>query len=387
MNMLKKRYGLVLLLLVLGCKDKYNAPVISPSLGYLVVEGNINSGNGTTTITLSRTTKLDSFTIKYEQGAIVKVEGDDNSSYSLAETGVGQYTADLNLNTSVKYRVSITTSNGKQYASDFAPVKNNPPIDSISWQREQEGGVGIYVNTHDPQNNTHYYQWEFTETWEFHSHYVTSLKYSVDNNTLPPTYSVVYRNGLHNPDSSLLVCYKTVPSPNIFIGSTAKLSSDVVYLPVVFIPHADWRLSVLYSIEVKQHTLTKEGYEFLERMKKNTETTGSVFDAQPSELNGNIHCITDPREAVIGYINISPVYSKRIFINNSELPDWNYDQSCFRFEIDSASDSIKLKGLGLTPTYPNKLGMFGVIVTFYASSVECVDCTLRGTNVKPSFWP
>ncbi len=386
MNNMKKIYTFTLLLLALGCRDKYNAPVISPSTGYLVVEGNINSGNGTTTITLSRTTKLDSFTIKYEQGAIVKVEGDDNSSYSLAETGAGQYTADLNLNPTVKYKVSITTSNGKQYVSDLAQVKTNPPIDSISWQQEHDG-VGIYINTHDPQNNTRYYQWEFVETWEFHSHYVTSLKYFVDNNTMPPSYAVVYRNGLHNPDSSLYVCYQSAPSSNIFIGSTAKLSNDVVYLPLVFIPHADWKLSVLYSIEVKQHALTKEGYEFLERMKKNTETTGSVFDAQPSELNGNIHCITDPTEPVIGYINISPVYSKRIFISNSQLPDWGYEQSCFRMEIDNISDSIKLKGLGLTPTYPNKLGMFGAILTFYVSSVECVDCTLRGTNVKPSFWP
>lgn len=386
MKSMKKIYTFALLLLALGCRDKYNAPVVSPSTGYLVVEGNINSGNGTTTITLSRTTKLDSFTIKYEQGAIVKVEGDDNSSYSLAETGVGQYTADLNLNPTVKYKVSITTSNGKQYVSDLAQVKTNPPIDSISWQQEHDG-VGIYINTHDPQNNTRYYQWEFVETWEFHSHYVTSLKYFVDNNIMPPSYSVGYRNGLHNPDSSLYVCYQSAPSSNIFIGSTAKLSNDVVYLPLVFIPHADWKLSVLYSIEVKQHALTKEGYEFLERMKKNTETTGSVFDAQPSELNGNIHCITDPTEPVIGYINISPAYSKRIFISNSQLPDWGYEQSCFRMEIDNISDSIKLKGLGLTPTYPNKLGMFGAILTFYVSSVECVDCTLRGTNVKPSFWP
>ncbi len=383
----KKIYRFVFLLLVLGCKDKYNAPVVSPSTGYLVVEGNVNSGNGTTTITLSRTTKLDSLNTKYEQGAIVKVEGDDNSSYSLAETGVGQYTADLNLTPTVKYKVSITTSNGKQYVSDFAPVKSNPPIDSISWQREHGDGVGIYINTHDPQNNTRYYQWEFVETWEFHSHFVSSIQYFVDNSTRPPTYSAGYRNALQQPDSSIYVCYKTVPSSNIFIGSTAKLSKDVVFLPVVFIPHGDWKLSVLYSIEVKQHSLTKEGYEFLERMKKNTETTGSVFDAQPSELNGNIHCITDPKEPVIGYINISPVYSKRIFISNSELPGWGYDESCFRMEIENISDSIKAKGLGLTPTYPNKLGMFGAIVTFFASSVECVDCTLRGTNVKPSFWP
>ena len=52
-------YCLLVLLAAAGCKEKYVSPVISPATGYLVVEGTINSGQGTTTITLSRTTKLD----------------------------------------------------------------------------------------------------------------------------------------------------------------------------------------------------------------------------------------------------------------------------------------------------------------------------------------
>lgn len=383
---MKQIFYCIFFLLAEGCKDRYNAPVVSPDTGYMVIEGNINISNGPTVITISRTNKLNNREINFENGAKVTIEGNNNSSYPLAETNPGQYTSDLILNSSVKYRVNISTADGKQYLSDFVEVKNNPPIDSISWQREHDG-VGIYVNTHDPQNNTRYYQWEYIETWEFHSHFVSTLKYDSNFSVRPPVYTIGFRNARRDPDSTLFVCYKTVPSSNITTGSTIALSNDVVFLPILYIPPESWKLSVLYSIEVKQHTLTREGYDYLERMKKNTETTGTVFDAQPSELVGNIHCVRNPAEPVLGFINISPVQTKRIYINNDQLPGWNYSQNCFRIEVINDPDSIRYNGLGNMPTYPAKLGILGAIISFYVSSPECVDCSLRGTSTKPSFWP
>lgn len=386
---MKKIFYCTLVLLTAGCKEKYESPVISPVTGYLVVEGVINSGQGTTTIILSRTTKLDNRRIEYQQGAEVKVEGDDNSSYFLSETAPGRYsTTNLNLNNGRKYRLNIRTA-GKQYLSDFTAVKNNPPIDSLSWKRENNG-VQLYINTHDPLNNTHYYQWEYTETWEFHSFQKCELKYEIFKKPMErdSSYRVVYRDSTtfsYNP--GMFYCWQSELSSNILVGSSAKLSKDEIYLPLTFIPPASWKLSVLYSINTRQYSLSKEGYEFLERMKKNTEATGSVFDAQPSELNGNIHCVSDPAEPVIGYINICPVQEKRIFIKNTQIPGWNYNSGCAQIEIQNISDSIKIQGLGLMPTYPALKSPFGFIISFYASAPDCVDCRFRGTNVKPSFWP
>ncbi len=57
------------------------------------------------------------------------------------------------------------------------------------------------------------------------------------------------------------------------------------------------------------------------KLKNNTEQLGSIFDAQPSETGGNLHCKTDPTEQVIGFIGCSSQTQKRIFINRYELPD------------------------------------------------------------------
>ena len=378
---------IIAVILLAACKEKYEAPYRAPDTGFLVVEGVINSGQGGTTITLSRSSKLDNRNVVYEKKALVKVEGEDNSFFQLVETTDGHYTAaSLALDKARRYRLHITTGNGKQYLSDFVAVRNNPPIDSISWKREN-GGLQLYISTHDASDSTRYYQWEYTETWEFHAAFQAVLKYKVVGTGNNQTYSVVYRDSsTFSFVPGMYYCYNTVPSSAVTIGSSAKLSKDIIYLPLRYIEPASVKLGVLYSIDVKQYSWTKEGYAFLESMKKNTEGTGSVFDAQPSGLSSNIHSVTNPAEPVIGFVNICPLRQQRIFISNAQLPGWNYEQGCVQLEFDNNSDSIKAKASAFTPTTAAKVSPLG-IVSFFAADAGCVDCTLRGTPVKPSFWP
>jgi len=379
---------IIFFITALGCKEKYIAPVQSPATGYLVVEGFINSGQEPTSITLTRTTKLyDSVNIIYEHNAEVNIEGENQETFPLYENGNGVYvsSASLNLISTEKYRLHIRTQDGKEYASDFVPYKHTPEIDSIGWHREN-GGVKIYVNTHDPQNNTKYYHWKYEETWEFHSTYYSSLYFIYDQNYTP--IGVAYRNADQSVDTTIHKCWNTVISTNINLGSSEKLTADVIYLPIVYIEPASVKLSVLYSINVRQYALSHEAYLFFQKIKKNTEGVGSIFDAQPSELQGNIHCITNPSETVVGYIDISEEKQKQIFIRNDELPGWNYDQHCVETILDNQPDSLKKYGSGLFATVVFATGPFGSVTKFYATPEEaCMNCTLTCSNVRPAFWP
>ncbi len=148
-----------------------------PPQAILVVEGFINS-NGPTTITLSRTIKIydDSVVDNREHNAMVNIEGENNDSYPLYETGDGVYTSDsLQLNSNEKYRLQIKTGDGKEYVSDFSAYRTTPDIDSLSWTRNSDG-VKIYINTHNDQNSTGYYDWKYEETWEFHAAYYSQLE-------------------------------------------------------------------------------------------------------------------------------------------------------------------------------------------------------------------
>jgi hypothetical protein len=348
-----------------------------------VVEGIINSGTGPTTFSLTRTTKLvDSFNINYVIGATVTIQGDNNTGFTLAESAPGQYTSpQLPINANQKYRLYIKTKEGKEYQSEYIRVKKTPQIDSISWERGN--GVQIFADTHDPLGNTRYYKWEYEETWEFHSPFTSSLHYiSAGGGKL----LVAYRFPSRSPDLSFFTCWQGGKSTQLLIASTAKLQKDTTHFQLVNIPAASWKLSVLYTIKVKQAAISAAGFEYLQRMKKNTEQTGSIFDAQPSELRGNIKCLTNPSEPVVGFLEVSDIWEKRIWINSGQVPQWGYTTGCRVTTVINHPDSIAAVG-SPTPTVP--VEEIGPVIKSFAgaSNSTCVYCTELGTNVKPSFWP
>ncbi|HUS02985.1 MAG TPA: DUF4249 domain-containing protein [Chitinophagaceae bacterium] len=383
MRIRKLFYFFTTLLLTAGCKEKFDPPIDPQQTNYLVADGYINAGQGSTDIYLSRTTQLkDAAQIKPELNATVSVMGDDNSVYMLVEKGMGLYsTPQLNIDKSKKYRLHIRTVTGKDYLSDFVPVKITPPIDSVNWRMENNG-LQIFVNTHDPGNNTKYYKWDYEETWEQHSLDVARYKYIASNSSVVPRDTAEIR--------IMYYCWTTKYSSNILLGSTVALNNDIISLqPVIFIPDVSDKLGVRYSILVRQHALDQQAYEFYQLMKKNTESLGSVFDVQPSDITGNIHSLADPGEKVIGYIAASSAQEKRIFILRNDIGIWHFNLPCQTTEVKNSADSIKLffGRDGLVPYQTNPPGGFGVILSYYSSSLYCLDCRVRGgSNVKPSFW-
>ncbi|HEV3250253.1 MAG TPA: DUF4249 domain-containing protein, partial [Puia sp.] len=295
-----------------GCKEAYIPPAIQAANNFLVVDGFLNYGQDSTIINLSRARSLiDSLPSVPELNAQVTVEGQGSGLYPLNEVGNGEYAVNqMNLNPDQLYRIRITTTSGEQYASDFVPIKPTPPIDSINWIRK-DNGVNIYANAHDPTNNTKYYRWEYTETWEYHSPYDSYLEY------------VNKQLVIRDSSRKVLACWSTLKATNIFMASSANLSQDVIYeSPLEFIPLGSEKISVKYSILVKQFALTREAFEYWQNLRKSTEQVGSLFDAQPSQITGNIHSVNHPGQPVLGFISASSQAEKRIYITNSEVWPW-----------------------------------------------------------------
>jgi len=381
---------LTLLLLSMGqCKQTYVSPYKSPPTGYLVVEGFI-AGNAPTQFTLSRVIRLPGDSaIPPVTKAKVQVEGTDQSVYPLVETTAGVYKAadTLPLSPGVRYRLRISTTDGKTYLSDNVPYKVSPGIDSINWVQDGNG-VTIYANTHDPANSTRYYQWQYAETWEYTSAEYSSFKFLAGSRSNGKD-SVVRRE-----DSEYVyTCYQGDQSTTLLLGSSTKLAQDVIYRQkLLVIPRGSVQLSVLYSVIVTQNALTEDAYNFLSLMKSNTESLGSIFDAQPSELQGNIHNLAHADEPVIGYVSAGTILRQRIFINVTALNNWGYSFGCAlpdTLVYDDPNglfvDQI-LKGGDFIPldrAY-NMRGFIG----WDANGRYCVDCRVRGgVTKKPSFWP
>jgi hypothetical protein len=364
-----------ILLMAMACKQEYPLPKETQNLNLLVVEGLLNSGTGPTVIRLSRTfdpTRVG--VVIPELRAQVTVEGENNTTFPLTGNTRGEYINNqLNLNSNVKYRLRIKTTGGKEYLSDYVPVQIAPSIDSVHWKRTDEG-IQLLVSTHDPQNKTWYYRWEYDETWEIHSNFISNYRWQDPQ--------VVNRQD----PFAIYFCWVSDISRRIFVNSSAKLSQDVISSQQLnLIPLAAERISVRYSILVTQYALTQDAYKFWEIMKKNTEQVGTLFDPQPSQLLSNIHSVNDPTEPVIGFVSAGAVSQKRLFIRRNEVEPWRYRLECEERNIPL--DSLRFffsndQWIPLQEWY----GPSGRLSGYASGRRICVDCTVRGTNVKPAFW-
>lgn len=370
---------------VIGCRERYDIPYTQPPAGFLVVEGIINAA-GVTEVRLSRTTPVGQRALLTEKGAAVEIQGDNNQRFSLNEVDSGVYrSAFLNLAGDAQYRLWISAG-GKEYASAYSSALPSPELDSLSWKR-QNGGVEIFVNAHGDAGQTRYYKWDYAETWEFSSPYESYFKIVI---TTEPDGSITAKleqyNAIGKYNDTMITCWKSQASTSIITANSTKLNENRIYAPVRLIPENAWELSKLYSINVKQYGLSEAAFQFYEKMKKNTESLGSIFDAQPTELKGNIRCISDDAELVVGYVEVTSSREKRIFISKEEVPGWNYQRFCAPLDtVPPVSESLLTRVLYAGKIPLKEVGQPGSWIL--AAQSDCVDCRLRGSSNKPLFWP
>ncbi|WP_231717546.1 DUF4249 domain-containing protein [Hymenobacter sp. DG25A] len=368
-----------------GCIDPFEPEVKPQASKALVVDGFINS-NGRTTIKLSHTYDLASTNGPVtEDKAQVLIQGEGSGEeYLLREVKLGTYVSDsLVLNPATQYRLFFRTRNSRkqftgQYASSYEAVKTSPPIEALTWKVVPRG-LELYANTFDATGQSIYYRWDYTETWEFTS---AGQSYFVYEN---------HKMRRRRAEEDIYTCWQTVHSPTIKLTSTKRLSEDrVTEFPLLEFPAGDTRLRYKYSVLVRQYTMGAEEYAYWEALKKNTETIGSLFDPLPSQSTGNVRNLNQPQEPVLGFVGVGSVTQKRIFIVARELPQWSFTsgyESCGYLPEDVAPPVSLEEMFGSGENIPMYLydhEEYGLIFRSYP--VECADCRVRGSKVRPPFW-
>jgi len=372
-------YFLPLSFILLSCVRQFD-PEFTEYEDILVVDGVITNELIPHAIMLSRSYPLDKKNPLPEIGAEVSLEDENGKTWKLIEFTGGIYRTDTNefkAEIGERYRLHITTRNGEIFESDFADLLAVPEIDSVTWKYQERvsiydgsvtQGVEFYVNTHNPQGTTRYYKWEFYETWEFRVPFVAE-------NMLP----------------NRTTCWKDENPDGIYIGSSEFLAEDgFTNHPLYFITGTTNRLAIAYSLQIKQYALLKESYNYWDQLKKLNYQQGSLYDSPPAQMPGNIRNLTHPEKPVLGYFQASGVTTRRIFILRNQLPLDFYItggfSSCSILEVPEAdAGSYYKQGYVYVSKYYNtQLQRWLTVIT---NSISCVDCTVSGSNTKPSFWP
>ena len=284
-----------------GCITEFEAKDVNEMEGILVVEGIITDDESV--ITLSRSKGL-----SYEDNifdlspyhvtdAKVYIECDDGTQWGALvppdfKSG-GQYAIKTGkLNPERQYRLKIELEE-HEYHSEFDYPMVTPEIDSVFWTKKDKGlPVNIHVATHTPDNAVHYFRWSYRENW------VTRARVPMFGY---PSF-----------------CSKNYHSKGLSLGTNDKKVSDQIIEILTEISPVNDRLSVLYRIDVTQNEISKRAYDYFTNIKKNARQAGSIFAHVPSELRGNILCVTDPVRPVIGYMDVTSATQGRLYIYSSE---------------------------------------------------------------------
>lgn len=358
----------------------------------LVVEGQITDQEGPFIIKLTTTGPVSEY---YTPGPVinadVRIIDDQGHSFQLIGNSDGIYESEeKNLKgiTGNKYTLNVTTlEDGLQYTSTPVLMQEVPDIDSVYFEdvtkptvidglAYEDNWLNIFIDTHDATGNTKYWRWEFEETWEVN---LTSDFIQVHPSAIyPERFDWRMVDSVDNKKR----CWVTKPSAAILVTSTVNDPvNEVKGFVVQSLGPREARLYMRYSILIKQYSIDQDLYNFWDRLKDVNENSGGIYTKNPFAVFGNITCCDGTGKA-LGYFAASSVREKRIFINKTEhnVKTINANNGCFYFDYsDRTTEKKYLFGKYFDPST-------GASRSVYTFRQDCADCTLYGTNVKPSFW-
>jgi hypothetical protein len=369
--------------LLIGCREPFEPEIELSDLSVLVVEGYLDSEGLSSILDLSYTRNIqDEFNLDSRVfGANVYLENSSGVRFQLTEIGGGSYEFRHNIPENDTYVLRIFLPNGISYSSTPLTPLITPEIIDVGFVKN-ESGVEVFLTTKGDIDADDFL-WTFDETWAFRPAITSQVKYDLD------LKDVVLRK----PDDRIDLCYLSKRNSDLILETSSRFEDQFVFRQTINqINRGDERLTLRYSILISQKALTKDASEFWEILKKNTDDLGSIFSPLPSIITGNMTQDQDPEVPVIGQVGLGKVQQRRLFIDLRDVAPWRADVPEYEGCI-VASDTILVadydrafksgNNLPTAPVIPD--GGFNPIGYRYAAR-PCVDCTLRGSNVRPDFW-
>ncbi|MCU4166189.1 DUF4249 domain-containing protein [Carboxylicivirga caseinilyticus] len=390
--------GFVLILIAYSCIEPYSLNID----GYdnlLVVDALITDENVAHTVLLRRSTTNIEEESPYESGASVYVTNATGQQYYFAEFSPGTYKSDsteLIVKQGDKFTLHIQTSDGNTYQSDECEILAKTEIDKVYFSKNTEWdendeyeNVGISIYVDGSASESAYVRWKYEEDWKFKTPFPERYAFDEDEELVELPIENYY-------------CWKHNSSNNINVYSFGdQVGGNINSREINFITTGlNDRLTIRYSINVKQLSISREEYEYWRKLSESTEAVGDVFAKQPFSLVGNIQNLNDESEPVLGYFQTGSVVSKRLYINTDDIKD--FDVPMYSIYDNCSLDTATVDGITYNTIYEVYVGkvvngnwnfydpiydeMGFSVVAMLLSSQICSDCTVRGAINPPNFW-
>jgi len=159
--------------------------------------------------------------------------------------------------------------------------------------------VDIYINTPINVNGQpSYLRWKTDEAWSF---------------------SEISCNPLKQP----VTCYMSdkLEPERIFIYSSEGISGTFLEKKFIAQKRILDRIEFIerHYFNGQQYTLTKDAYEYWEKVQNLANPSGDIFDLPPAPLPGNVYNINDQDEIALGYFEVSSKAVARAFLLQEDI--------------------------------------------------------------------
>ena len=289
------------------------------------------------------------------------------------------------------YRVWFTDDETKKvYRSNWMKVEKAPLIERIDFVPDDKN-VKVRLTLTGPTDDTRYFCWTYTEDWEIHSDFLPLYlyRYGVDPYNIR---GLAYEEIQGEYDK--YYCWNRASSKELFVADTRDLNSRT--LParqIASFGRTTSRCQELYCISVTAYGISADRYAYIHHMNEVSNIQGDLFSPNPSAMRGNLRCEQDSTELVLGYVGVCQTTMTRAFFEGTRYYTGRVDNSV-RF-FPNLSEPLEAESNEKGYDYFYMLGNRPLYLVADENGDEkmqwaprrCVDCTVKGTKNKPSYWP
>lgn len=371
MSKVIKNIGLIILtgFIFFGSCTEIYTPKIDSRAQALVVEGLITNETGPFTIKLSKASLYNSTsTVSYVTGAKLSINDNQNQTFSLTDNGNGNYITPDNFQPKIgiTYTLHIETVNGNIYESNPQELMAPQSYDSIYGIHSDSQYIGL-----DNQLKT-----------VFGSNIVMNMFKSVAaTDSFPlcrfsPTITVQYEYWEPSDSAWFWIhkCWKSIPlndTENLTEDKSHSASANITGHLLCFTPvlmegygmaEPIGLVDIHYYLRINQYTINRDTYDFYTEANKQLTTSGKIFDPITSQLKGNMSCMNNPSETVLGFFEVSSVTKSATVIyqniastvvNVIEVPYLNITDGEIKYKQVKKGETPKDKNGNILPDYMN----------------------------------
>jgi hypothetical protein len=313
----------LLLLLAESCVE----PFVIPPVEYersLVVDGIITDQPQSNFVKLNYSSRVNT-NLGDKEGvanAVVTLHDNEGNTEAFKEVfvGTGLY---LPTNTAMRgtvgksYYITIKV-NGKDYVSKPSQLFASGTISDVYGKFEEnvanfadptapQDAIRIYLNSKaDPSSQTSYFRWRWLGAYYVKTYPDLRTKIIPPKILIPdpvPCSGKVYNNGNLEVvfPCACCECYITdIPSTVNLSNNQYVAATEFNDMLIATLPYNSTRFYFNYKIRVEQLSLDEVSYEYWNLVKKQQESRSDLFQPNTIRIVGNVTCITDPKERVLG---------------------------------------------------------------------------------------